>query len=179
MKAECDKGLYVRDAVITDLEALIRIKSSAAVHRDRIRDAAASYMRYFVLEYQFRVIGFVCLVFTRPPAWSDAQDTSHLPQLIDLQIESSLRGRGFGSFLLRTVEQLAAERGYNELYLAVNPVDNPRAHALYLRGGYQPLQAEPYWIHWEFIDSDGDLHQGDGWTLDMVRSLSVVAIEAA
>jgi GNAT superfamily N-acetyltransferase len=170
---ECldDESLQVRDAVLTDVEALFHLKPSAAVHRDRIRDAATSMLRYLVMEREERVIGFALLLFTRPPHWSDGNDSSRLPQVVDLVIAPDLRGRGFGTFLLRAIERLAAERGCSHLYLAVSPIDNPRAHALYVRCGYQPLQTEPYRSHWEFVDSAGELHQGDEWSLDIVKSL--------
>jgi len=53
----------------------------------------------------------------------------------------------------------------------VDPLNNPRAHALYRRLGYRQLQTEPYLKHWEFADSDGNLHAGDDWTVDMAKPL--------
>ncbi len=92
---------------------------------------------------------------------------------MDLYIEPSSRGQGYGSLFLHAIERLAAEAGCHELYLEVDPVDNPRAHILYLRQGYHPIQAEPYFSHWEFVDSEGQQHQGDEWTLDMVKPLNL------
>jgi GNAT superfamily N-acetyltransferase len=166
-----EESLLVRDAVIADVEALFHLKPSVAVHHDRIRDAATSMVRYLALERDKGVIGFALLVFARPPHWSDGNDTSRLPQVVDLQVASGMRGRGYGTYFLSNIERLAAERGFSQLFLSVNPIDNPRAHALYVHCGYQPLQAEPYRSHWEFVDSAGELHQGDDWSLDMVKSL--------
>ncbi len=67
---------------------------------------------------------------------------------------------------------MAADAGYRHLYLAVAPVDNPRAFALYQRLGYQPLQLEPYHMAWEFTDSAGLTHSGEEWVVDMVKPLS-------
>lgn len=149
----------------------MHLKPSLAVHRDRIRDARQPGFRYLVLELDQRMIGMVCLVFVRPSYWSDGDSSEYLPTVIDFQIDPSLRGRGYGSFLLREVERLAAELGAKNLYIWVDPVDNPRAYALYLRLGYQPLQEQPYLFHWEFVDSAGDGHSGDSWRVDMVKSL--------
>ena len=164
-------NLFVRDATEGDLDALIRLKPSPGVHRDRLRDACQPGFRYLVLELDRRVVGFVCLVFTRPRYWSDGGSTEYLPTAIDLIIDPTLRGQGYGSFLLREVEKLAAEAGSKEFYLWVEAVKNPRAYALYLRLGYRPLQEQPYQFHWEFVDAEGQRHSGDNWRLDLVKSL--------
>jgi GNAT superfamily N-acetyltransferase len=111
------------------------------------------------------------LVFVRPIYWSDGDSTDYLPTAIDLRIDPQYRGCGYGSWLLREVEKLAAEAGSKEFYLWVNPVDNPRAYELYLRLGYRSLQEQPYEFHWEFLNSEGHRQSGDGWRLDMVKSL--------
>lgn len=170
MEAFASENLSVRDATEADLDALVRLKPALAVHRDRIRDACQPSFRYLVLELEHWIIGFVCLVFVRPHYWSDGDSTEHLPTAIDFLIDPPLRGRGYGSFLLRAVEKLAAQSGSKHLYLWVDPVNNPRAYALYLRLGYQPLQEQPYQFHWEFVDSGGHRRSGDNWRLDLVKS---------
>jgi ribosomal protein S18 acetylase RimI-like enzyme len=159
----------VRDATEKDIEALTNIKETSALHRDRLRDARLFKFRYLVLELNANLIGFACLVFTRPDSWSDARDTTHLPQIVDLQIAPKLRGKGYGSFLISELEQIVVQQGYKEVFLAVDPITNLRAYSLYQRLGYQQLQKEPYLKHWEFRDSDGILHRGDDWIVDMVK----------
>lgn len=162
----------VRDATVGDLPALTQLKQSEALHRDRLRDAQKpTSFRYLVLEQASHVIGFACLVFVRPRTWSDAHDASHLPQLVDVLIAPALRGQGYGSYLVSALEQMAAQLGSGETFLAVDPQNNPRAYALYKRVGYRPIQMKPYLKHWEFVDSAGNLHLGDDWTVDMVKSL--------
>ena len=163
--------VHARDANPGDLTALTRLKPSEAVHRDRLQDAQSPTFRYMVLDRAGDVIGCACLVFARPRAWSDAHDTSHLPQLVDVQIAPALRSQGYGAQLINALEQVAAGSGSKEIFLAVDPPGNPRAYAFYQRLGYWPLQANPYKKHWEFVDSGGNLHSGDDWTVDMVKSL--------
>jgi len=165
-------NLCVRDATAKDLTALTQLKKPEVLHRDRLRDSQSPTFRYLLLEQAGNVIGFACLVFVRPATWSDAHDGSHLPQIVDIVIASPLRGRGHGSHLIKSLEQFAAQRGYGEIFLAVDPLNNPRAYALYRRLGYKQLQTEPYLKHWEFVNSDGNLHRGDDWTVDMVMVLS-------
>ena len=160
---------FVRDATEKDIEALTHIKETSALHRDRLRDAKLFAFRYLVLEHNANLIGFACLVFTRPESWSDARDTRHLPQIVDLQIAPKLRGKGYGTYLISELEQLVVQQGYKEIFLAVDPINNLRAYRLYQRLGYHELQKVPYLKHWEFVASDGILHRGDDWIVDMVK----------
>jgi len=130
-------NLCVRDAAETDLQTLTNIKDSSALHTDRLRDAQSPTFRYLVLELTGKVIGFACLIFVRPDYWSDAQNTSRLPQIVDLQISPEFRGNGYGSYLISALELMAYESGSKEIFIAVEPLSNPRAHALYQRLGYQ------------------------------------------
>lgn len=163
--------MAVRDAQEADLSALAAIRPPEAHHRGRLRDAQDPDFRYFVLLHGSEVIGFVCLVFRRPPSWSSAGDTQRLPQIVDLHITEARRGQGYGSEALRILERLASEAGYQQLYLAVEPLTNPRAYALYRRLGYQPLQAEPYFHAWASLDGDGQIRRGEAWLVDMVKPL--------
>jgi ribosomal protein S18 acetylase RimI-like enzyme len=164
--------ITVRDARQADIPALTAIKGqgSETLHRDRLRDAQGSGFRYLVLLAEENIVGFACLVLRRPANWSDAGDTQHLPQIVDLQVREAQRGRGYGSAFMRAIEHLAAAAGYRELYLSVTPLTNPRAYALYQRLGYQPIKSEPHRKNWEFIDSDGKVHRGEDWVVDMVKS---------
>lgn len=163
----------VRPATLADLPALIAIKGadSEAVHRDRLGDAQEPSFRYLVLVAGDVIMGFACLVMCRPVYWSDGDDTSHLPQIVDLQVAADQRGRGYGTAFIQAMERLAVEAGYSYLYISVEPVDNPRAYALYRRLGYQPLQPAPYPKRWTFTDSAGTMHQGEDWIVDMRKEL--------
>ena len=165
--------ITVHDAEEADVTALTSIKGegSEAVHRDRLRDASEASLRYLVLRSDREIIGFVCLVFRRPLYWSDAGDTQHLPHIIDLQVKKSQRRKGYGSVFVRAIEQIAAQAGYKQLYISVEPDNNRLAYALYLRLGFQPLQSEPYLKIWEFTDSGGKVHHGKDWVVDMMKDL--------
>ena len=171
--AENVSRIMVRDAAEADVPALTAIKGAGteALHRDRLRDALGAGFRYLVLVVDHDVIGFACLVMHRPAAWSDVDDTHYLPQIVDLRVKEAHRGQGYGSAFVRAMERIAAEAGYRQLYLSVEPVRNPRAYALYQRLGFQPLQPEAYRESWEFTDSAGILHRGEDWVVDMVKPL--------
>ena len=163
-----------REAAECDVPALLAIKGagSEALHHDRLRDARGTGFRYLVLLVDQEVIGAACLVMRRPSSWSDADNLHHLPQIVDLQVQEARRGQGYGSAFVCALERIAAAAGYHDLYLAVEPLHNPRAFALYHRLGYRPLQAEPYHSRWEFTDSAGIAHSGEEWVVDMVKRIS-------
>jgi GNAT superfamily N-acetyltransferase len=166
------EGYNVRQATEADLPALTGLKSPLALHKDRLGDADAGKLLYMVVEQSGTIVGFSLLVFERPANWSDANDSSRLPDVIDLFVRADCRSRGAGSYLIAKMEETARSRGYTHLYIGVDPVDNPRAQQLYLRLGYTPLQAEPYRLHWKFTDSGGNFHEGIDWRVDLVKELN-------
>lgn len=167
-------AISVRDATAADVPALTAIKGAGteAIHTDRLRDARIVGFRYLVLLTDGELVAFACLVEQRPATWSDAADTQHLPQLVDIQVAPARRGQGYGSALITAIEQIVRAAGGRQLYLAVEPETNPRAFALYRRLGYQPLQDAPYRSHWSFTDSSGVRHAGEDWIVDMVKALT-------
>ena len=173
MHADSRSPLTVRDAETVDIPALTAIKGagSEALHRDRLKDAQRSDIRYLVLVMNQAVIGLACLVLRRPASWSDADDPHHLPQIVDLQVQEAQRGQGYGSAFVRAIERIAAAEGSAHLYLSVDPLANPRAYALYQQLGYQQIQAEPYRKTWAFTDSEGQVHRGKDWLVDMVKQV--------
>lgn len=171
-RKKMDHRIVVRNAEVGDISALIAIKGagSEVIHLDRLRDAQNSSFRYLIMLIGQEVIGSACLVFRRPSYWSDGGDLEHLPQIVDLQIREAWRGQGYGTAFIRTIEQIAAVET-KQIYLRVEPLENPRAYALYQKLGYQPLQSEPYLKTWEFTDSEGGMHSGKDWVVDMVKQL--------
>ena len=164
-------SIILRDAHESDLPALTAIRAPEALHRGRLRDAQFEGFRYCVIEQNEQVIGFASLVIRRPDSWSNRADTSHLPEINDLYIAVTQRGRGYGTAAIRALEGIAAQLGHRELYLSVEPMDNPRAYDLYQRLGYRPLQSEPYFHRWETLDGDEKLDSGEVWLVDMVKGL--------
>lgn len=175
----------VRPARESDINALARIKSPSALHRDRLRDAASGSLQYLVVEavtdHKFdpalqgrenkALIGFGMVVINWPETWPGLSHQEQLPVMVDLMIQPEFRRKGAGTLLIQKLEAYALSRGCSRLYLSVNPVDNALAQRLYLRLGYRPLQVEPYLDHWEFTDSDGNIHRGEELAVDMVKDL--------
>jgi GNAT superfamily N-acetyltransferase len=90
---------------------------------------------------------------------------------MDLYVAEAHRGQGIGSAIVRQMEEIAVGQGCAELFLSVDPQENARAHTLYTRLGYRALQVEPYRDRWRFVDSEGRVHEGEEWLVDMVKTL--------
>ena len=58
--------------------------------------------------------------------------------VLTIAVRSAYWGRGIGSALLAALLDAARERGCGEVFLEVR-ADNPRAHGLYLRRGFEDL----------------------------------------
>jgi GNAT superfamily N-acetyltransferase len=159
----------VRDAVLAGVPALASIRHTAAVHRDRIRDAAGTCLRYLVIEVRGRLAGCGCLVLAQPPTWPKVL---HLRQMIDLSIEEEQRGRGLGTLLIVTMERMILAAGHPFAYVGVDPRDNPRSLSLYTRLGYRPIDDQPVEDRWEFVDSDGVRHSGVEWIIHLKKRLA-------
>ncbi len=124
------------EAEIGLLERLLPSSTPPEKHRDR-----------FALQQQGRVVYLVAWQNGMPIGhgllkWNGTEDepvASHLPDCPDVEdlfVTPKLRSKGIGSQLLATAEDLARQRGYRRIGLGVG-IDNPRAHALYLRRGYR------------------------------------------
>jgi GNAT superfamily N-acetyltransferase len=166
-----DQDIEIRTAVVEDLPELEKIRPPAAIHRDRLRDVDDQIMLYLVVTSCNLVVGFGTLVFAWPSTWPSPDSQLLLPMMVDLEIRPDYRGRGAGTQLIGQMESLARERGKQRIYVAVDPVDNKDALRLYRRLGYNAVQATPYRSRWSFTDSDGNLHNGEEWQIDLWKSL--------
>ncbi len=147
--------LTIREATPDDVPALERVKAQGgAGHRDRVTQGFP--FRTLLAEDDGDVVGYAFLLFAAPPFWQPR----YVPQLVDLQVRPDRRARGVGTALVHASEAAIRAHGAPALYLAVDPDDNPRALALYLRLGYTILDPAPVDEPWSFTDSTGYTHSG-------------------
>lgn len=166
------EDLMIRDGRMEDVPALEGVKAPAVVHEDRIKDAVDGDFRYLVMETDSgEVIGHACLVFRRPRTWPQEKHQTPYPRVIDLLIREDRRGRGLGQIFLRQMEAICTQRGLSRLYLSVDPEDNADALRFYARQGYMSLDEKPQWREWSFRDSQGCLHHGAGWDVELYKDL--------
>ena len=137
----------VREASLSDLDALTAIQDRRDLHERRLRPGGRSYHpdnRVFLVEKAGEAVGYVHAVFVRPPGTPGADDPSGLPFLQSFIIKEGHRNQGAGSYLFAAVAEVIQARGYPSVYITVE-LDNPRALRLYERLGFVrlPINALP------------------------------------
>lgn len=175
----CSNKLIVDDAREADILAIAALNCTASLVSDYLRLAEGGAIRCLTLRCDHTIMAFALLVFRRPDFWPRAGDLRGLPEIVGLEVQSAHRSRGFGSAFLHAIEIEAAKAGHSRVYLTVSPVNNPRAHAFFLRHDYQPLQPEPYEAAWEMTDSHGVRHHGANWFIDMMKVLPLVTVTSS
>jgi GNAT superfamily N-acetyltransferase len=76
------------------------------------------------------------------------------PDIEDLLVADQYRSRGVATQLLLTIEQLAAERGFQQIGLSVD-TQNERARRLYERLGYHSSGLPPHVEQGQYVDAGG------------------------
>lgn len=162
------EAVCIRDAVPADLDVLPSLHGSRAMHTDRLQEAAKGWMHYLVAEVAGRVVGFGLIVYEAPLHWDRRE---HVPLLVNLHVTPEHRSQGAGSAIIAEMERRARHRGFTQVYLCVDPKNNPRAKTLYSRLGYVPLQDKPFYDPYQFVHSDGTIEEGVEWNIEMVKQL--------
>ncbi|MBN1558381.1 MAG: GNAT family N-acetyltransferase [Lentisphaerae bacterium] len=123
----------IRDAVPEDVPALDQCYP--ADHAARIRRADGRNARYLVVETAAgEVVGFGRLTLD-PPTWMGRQG-NRANFINNLNVREDMRGRGFGTALIRAMEEMARAAGCTALHMGVKK-DNEKVLSLYTRLGYQ------------------------------------------
>ena len=86
-------------------------------------------------------------------AASESGDEPHAMKLDKLYVRNDLHGQGYGSALMRHVEERARARGCTQLYLQVNK-NNRSAIEAYLKNGFVVTQAATFDIGRGFYMDD-------------------------
>ncbi len=159
--------LFVRPANAHDLLGLMSVKPGEALHRERLaRQQDGDWTYLTASEDPGTICGFVLL------RWDGDEHHVGYPVLADLLVREARRGQGVGTRLLGHAEHLCRDRGINQVGLSVNPTDNPRAHALYLRLGYSPTPAPPHCDISYVTDEQGRFHFHEDWCISLVKDLT-------
>ena len=167
-----NKRYTTRKATAADIPALKHV--TGRDESRRLTPEGHSYHPdncFMIVEADNRIIGSAYVLFARPLAWPDADDTSRLPQFISLVVIDGYRNQGAGTYLIEAIEAEVKARGLDRLYLGVDVEANPNAHRLYLRLGFESISEAPYRSTWTYRDDDGVEHEEVDWLIDMVKWL--------
>lgn len=106
------------------------------------------HAEFLVLEHDGIAVGRL-YVLRDAPRWS----------IIDIGLLPAWQGHGLGSALLRQLQQDARDARAQGLSLHVR-IDNPRAHALYLRLGFrnESVDGTHLLMHWDAFPASAQLN---------------------
>jgi len=166
--------MRIRPACADDVPAMYRLAGAHDVHLEGPEGIGQPYIdRLFsdgtvlVAERGGAVVGFAAAVWLRPASGSAVPGRSHVS---DLFVEPSAQGSGVGGPLFRALLEAHADERWS-----VSSSGDPRAQALYARGGMAP--AWPlYYLQRPRDASDRALPPSPG---AVVRRISVPELVAA
>ncbi|PQP81744.1 N-acetyltransferase [Paenibacillus sp. PCH8] len=96
---------------------------------------------------------------------------ARFPKLSDLYVKEVYRGKGIGSALIHYRERLALELSFTEMYVSVDPVENPKMIKLISKHGYSAI-SEPYSKDAIYYNEDGSGYEKTYTRIDFKKILS-------
>jgi GNAT superfamily N-acetyltransferase len=157
----------IRDATHSDISALAKVRNAPTQLQRYLSEADGEGIRFLVYEQDAEIRGFVML-FLRQPAQGSPK--SHIPKISDLTVAQRFRSLGIGTNMIARIEEMAVAFGHDVMHVGVDPVDNPRAFALYERLGYAPID-EPRQKKAIFYDEAGNATEKEYWNINLKKHL--------
>jgi N-acetylglutamate synthase-like GNAT family acetyltransferase len=148
----------IRLANEKDIDGLCKIRNN--------RDLFTGYLQqqevYLVIAEQDNIIlGFGVLKLKG----------SLIPKLSDLYVKENYRGSGVGSNLIKYREQIARDLGYSEIFVSVDPIENPKMIKLITKHGFYTI-SEMYLKSAIFYNSGGTIYHKTYIRKDLKKLLS-------
>jgi GNAT superfamily N-acetyltransferase len=151
----------IRLANESDLDGLCNIRNN----QDLFTGYLQQYKKqeaYLVIAEQNRIIlGFGVLKLKG----------SLIPKLSDLFVDVNYRGNGIGSALIRFRENISRDLGFSEIFVSVDPIENPKMIKLISKHGYDAM-SEQYLKTAIFYNPDGTTFDKTYTRIDLKKLLS-------
>jgi len=93
------------------------------------------------------------------------------PKLSDLYVNENYRGNGVGSDLIKYREKIARDLGYSDIFVSVDPIENPKMIKLITKHGYEAI-SEPYLKSAIFYNQNGTTYEKTYTRIDLKRLLN-------
>lgn len=93
-----------------------------------------------------------------------------VPKLSDLYVKEIYCGQGAGSALIRYREECAKELGYNEMFVSVDPAENPKMIKLISKHGYHAI-SKPYSKQAIYYKEDGSSYEKTYIRMDLKKQV--------
>jgi GNAT superfamily N-acetyltransferase len=112
-----------------DLSNLCKVRNNKDLFTHYLKEFAKKEVILVIAEQNALIFGFGVLKL----------NGTLLPKLSDLYVKADCRGKGIGSDLIRYRENIAKDLGYSEIFVSVDPVENPKMLKLINKHGYKAI----------------------------------------
>ena len=151
----------IRLANVNDLAALCNVRNNIDLFKYYLKQKKKKKVFFVIAEQEAHILGFAIL-----------KVNGHLlPKLSDLYVKENYRGNGIGSGLIKYRENIAKNLGYSEIFVSVDPIENPKMIKLVKRHGYEAI-SEPYIKKAVFFNSDGTPYDKTYTRIDLKKLLT-------
>ena len=151
----------IRLANENDLAALCNVRNNKDLFKRYLKQSERKEVYLVIAEQEAHILGFAIL-----------KVNGHLlPKLSDLYVKENYRGNGIGSGLIKYRENIAKNLGYSEIFVSVDPIENPKMIKLIKRHGYEAI-SEPYIKKAVFFNSDGTPYDKTYTRMDLKKLLT-------
>ncbi|UYN83336.1 MAG: ribosomal protein S18-alanine N-acetyltransferase [Microcella sp.] len=141
-------GVVIREAGLTDLDAIMRLEAatfpSDAWSRDMMAaEVASPHTLYLAALSDGELVGYAGLSAPASSTQADVQT---------IAVDTTHRRLGIGTVLLRRLLDAARQRGAHEVLLEVR-ADNPAAQRLYELHGFAAIAVRPRYYQPDDVDA--------------------------
>jgi GNAT superfamily N-acetyltransferase len=150
----------IRVANRNDLSGLCNIRNNIDLFTNYLNQYEKNEVYLVIAEQNEIILGFGILKLRG----------GLLPKLSDLYVKENYRGHGIGSDLIRFRENIARDLGFSEMFVSVDPLENPKMISLIKRHGYQPI-SEEYIKTAIFYNEDGTTYIKTYTRIDLKKLL--------
>jgi GNAT superfamily N-acetyltransferase len=140
-------GYSVRVANDGDINGLCKIRNNKDLFNKYLKQQENKEAYLVVAAGDNTILGFGVLKLKG----------SLFPKLSDLYVKETHRGKGVGTGLIRYREKIARNLSFSDLYVSVDPIENPKMIKLITKLGYEPI-SEPYKKTAIFHNDDGTIN---------------------
>ena len=150
----------IRFANENDLSSLCSLRNNRDLFTNYLNQFLSKEIYFVVAEQNSLILGFGVLKL---------KGTLH-PKLSDLYVSEVYRRKGIGSDLIKYRENIARNLGYTEIFVSVDPIENPKMVKLIKKHSYKTI-TEPYLKKAIFYNDDGSSYEKTYTRIDLKKLL--------
>jgi GNAT superfamily N-acetyltransferase len=151
----------IRLANESDLDGLCNIRNNQDLFTGYLQQYEKQEAYLVIAEQNSIILGFGVLKLKG----------SLIPKLSDFYVDENYRGEGVGSALIKFRENISRDLGFSEIFVSVDPIENPKMIKLIKKHGYDAM-SEQYLKTAIFYNPDGTTINKTYTRIDLKKLLS-------